>query len=71
MLDDGLVSVCDGGVIGVSRRFSFGGMICGRELSLFSMMVGDCADRDLTLCCRKVYKDSRVIRLPVLNPIQI
>jgi len=38
MLEDVLVSVCDGGVVGVSMRFSSRGMVCGRELASSSFL---------------------------------
>ena len=43
LLEDAWVSFCDSEVMGLSRSLLYGGMIYGRELSLLSMMVGDCA----------------------------
>ena len=43
VLEDVLFSICSGGVEGVTLSSLSRGMICGRELSL-STIIGDCAD---------------------------
>ena len=48
MLEDALVYICDDGDLGVSISSSSGGMICVRDLTSYSMMVGDCADLTFT-----------------------